>query len=530
MKKVSIIITGRNDDYLENYIFKTSYILNNTLETIFRNKLQKYFEIIFIDWGSSKLLSDTLFIDKNYRKIVKFYHVPNIIANKEIDFKKRINTSKAHNLGIRKSKSEFCLLSHSDQLYPSYVLKNLKNLINGNFVDKKILDRSYIYIPRKYLSFDYFKNYPSNSMIERYFKNVNFSLQKWKNPSFIIGGGWGGILAKKKIFENLEGLKEDYYINENEGQISPDLDFHQKSSLKYDAIDASNFGIFTYRFFDASIENKSSSKIDNRKKYLVKRLPPNHTFKKNPNWGLKKFKIKRKKITNQIKIIEKKQNLKNIFKKINLNNNLKFIAAVSKKYKIFSLDLEILYIFFMIRYFKVYGYLEILITKKNAFQIISNIFSGIDVFKVDLVKNSKSTRTTNDFKILNSLNKDRIGYTKVCSYENISDCIKIIDLTSLEKNSLIINVELDSANISFITQKLIQNKSKISFLIVKKNSKDIKKLTSHFKLLVEKKNFVILINNKIYNKDSKIFFENITKSENVMKMIYSLYININRFR
>ena len=184
----------------------------------------------------------------------------------------------------------------------------------------------------------------------------------------------------------------------------------------------------------------------------------------------------------------------------------------------------------MIRYFKVYGYLEILITKKNAFQIISNIFSGIDVFKVDLVKNSKSTRTTNDFKILNSLNKDRIGYTKVCSYENISDCIKIIDLTSLEKNSLIINVELDSANISFITQKLIQNKSKISFLIVKKNSKDIKKLTSHFKLLVEKKNFVILINNKIYNKDSKIFFENITKSENVMKMIYSLYININRFR
>ena len=40
----------------------------------------------------------------------------------------------------------------------------------------------------------------------------------------------------------------------------------------------------------------------------------------------------------------------------------------------------------MIRYFKVYGYLEILIKKKNVFQIISNIFSGIDVFKVDLVK------------------------------------------------------------------------------------------------------------------------------------------------
>ena len=120
----------------------------------------------------------------------------------------------------------------------------------------------------------------------------------------------GRYFGKKKIFENLEGLKEDYYLSESEGQISPDLDFHQKSSLMYDAIDASNFEFLLIDFFDASIENKSSSKIDNRKKYLVKRLPPNHTFKKNPNWGLKNFKIKRKKITNQIKIIEKKQNLK----------------------------------------------------------------------------------------------------------------------------------------------------------------------------------------------------------------------------
>ena len=96
---------------------------------------------------------------------------------------------------------------------------------------------------------------------------------------------------------------------------------------------------------------------------------------------------------------------------------------------------------------------------------------------------------------------------------------------------MIVNVELDSANISFITQKLIQNKSKISFLIIKKNSKDIKKLTSHFKLLVEKKNFTILISNEIYNKDSKIFFKKILQNQkNVMKMIYSLYININRFR
>ena len=121
----------------------------------------------------------------------------------------------------------------------------------------------------------------------------------------------GAVFWQKKIFENLEGLKEDYYLSESEGQISPDLDFHQKSSLMYDAIDASNFGIFIDFLMQVLAK---VPQIDNRKKYLVKRLPPNHTFKKNPNWGLKNLKLK-KKITNQIKIIEKKQNLKIFLKK-----------------------------------------------------------------------------------------------------------------------------------------------------------------------------------------------------------------------
>ena len=60
----------------------------------------------------------------------------------------------------------------------------------------------------------------------------------------------------------------------------------------YDAIDASNFGIFTYRFFDASIENKSSSKID-RKKYEKIGHPITHS-KKILIGDLGNFKIKRK--------------------------------------------------------------------------------------------------------------------------------------------------------------------------------------------------------------------------------------------
>lgn len=522
MKKLSIIITGRNDDYFEDYIFKTSYVLNNTLETIYKSKLEKYFEIIFVDWGSRKLLSDVLFIEKKYRRSIKFYYVPEDIANKEKDHKTRINTSKAHNVGIRKSNSEFCLLSHSDQIFPSYVLKNLKNFINGNLINKSIFDKSYIYIPRKYLSYDFFKNFPSNIMVERYFKNINFSLHKWKNPSFLVGGGWGGILAKKKIFENLEGLKEDYYISKKQGQISPDLEYHQRSLRKFDSIDASNFGIFTYRFFE---------KNNNREKYLVKRLFPYETrHKKNLDWGLNKKSIKNKIIQNNKKIIQKDLDLKKILKTTSIKNNLKFIAAVSSKNNLHELSLEIVYLFYIIKYFKIYGYLELFDQNDKTFKIISSLFDGIEAYKVRKKKYVKSQKISSDFQTLDSLRNTRIGYTKVCSYNNYKDCMNIFKFTSPEMNSLLIKVDINSKNSSEIIKKLNAMKSKISFILINKNFNISNKFDKNYKLIVDKKNFSFLINKRIYKPSTKLFFNNISKYENKMKLLYTLFINLNRFR
>ena len=79
-------------------------------------------------------------------------------------------------------------------------------------------------------------------MSNRYFQNLNFSLQKWKNPSLLVGGGWGAALVKRKVFEDTEGYNENYYISKTTGQISPDLEYHQRNSPEYDVIDSSNFG------------------------------------------------------------------------------------------------------------------------------------------------------------------------------------------------------------------------------------------------------------------------------------------------
>ena len=51
--KLSIIITGRNDNYYKDFLKKTSFNLNYILKSLHDLKLQKYIDIIFIDWGSN---------------------------------------------------------------------------------------------------------------------------------------------------------------------------------------------------------------------------------------------------------------------------------------------------------------------------------------------------------------------------------------------------------------------------------------------------------------------------------------------
>jgi hypothetical protein len=518
MKKLSIIITGRNDNYLNNYIDQTGRALNYTLKSIYEKKLEKNIELVFIDWGSGKLISDEIFIENKYKKLISFYHVPLKISKKERDYKYRINTSKAHNLGIRLSKSEFCLLSHSDQIYPPYVLSNLISLINGKLTSKKKFIDSYFYIPRKYLSYDYFKNNPSNYMINRYFENLNFSLQEWKNASFVTGGGWGGILAKKKFFEINQGLNEGYYLSKKIGMISPDLDFHQKTSLEYNMIDASNFGIHTYRYFEPN-------KNDNRTKYLVNRLPPKlNNLQDNKAWGLKNINFKKK------KLIRKNDNNSENFlqlgvnEKIDFKKHLKFIISNSSKLRIYDHYNEIVVIYFLVLYFKVFGYLEIFERKDSVFKVISSMYKGLEVYKSNLFNPNSKNEVNYRFNLLKSLNKSRIGLTKINYCTNLTDCMKIFNFTPKEELSVFANIIINKENQFFLINKIIELKNKFSFLLIKKEKEiDVKEIEKYFKVVLLNEDFSVYLNKKLLNKKTSLGINHIFEKKNKIKSIMKFF-------
>ena len=512
-KKLSIIITGRNDNYLLNFLEQTSYVLDSTLSSIFKLNLDKLIDIIFIDWGSERQLHQNLYINNKFKKNIKFYYVPQSITNNELDSERRINTSKAHNLGIRLSASEYSLLSHSDQIYPDYVFINIISLINEKIITKEVLKKSFFYIPRKYLDKNYFEKYPSKYMSDRFFLNLNFSLLKWKNTNYIMGGGYGALLGYTKNLISTEGLNENYYISKEKGNISPDIDFAQKISNNFNYINASNYGIHTFRFH--------SSIYENRVKFLVKRLLPfNRNIIPNENFGLKKNlnEIKNKSLdTNKIK--------KNFFFKKKLKNNYINDLRTIVLRDIFPENLYkqfLLYFFFkIIKNMSILCYFELGNFKDKISYSIGRIFYGLEFIKFFDEKVNINNICLNN--ILYYFNQYRIGYTKISTYINSSEVNSILNFIPKEDNAIFLRLKIDYENFKFV-QRLINRHYNFFSIIVIEDSPVFKISYKKFIKLNIDKNKFLLINKKIYTQEIESYLKPYLKASLLTKIFHYSFI------
>ena len=67
MKKLlSLIINIANDNYYEDLIFRAQKTLDLNLFFLNKIKDKKKVEIIYVDWGSKKKISDLIFVNKNF--------------------------------------------------------------------------------------------------------------------------------------------------------------------------------------------------------------------------------------------------------------------------------------------------------------------------------------------------------------------------------------------------------------------------------------------------------------------------------
>lgn len=121
---LSIITTGRNDDYCGNFVQRLKWQLEKNCETIEKFKL-KNVELVVVDWGSpeTEKLSDVIGLNKTF---LKWIYVPQDITTR---ISETFSNSHAWNVGARQSMGKYLLHTEGDAyLTQNFLLKLIQYL------------------------------------------------------------------------------------------------------------------------------------------------------------------------------------------------------------------------------------------------------------------------------------------------------------------------------------------------------------------------------------------------------------------
>lgn len=149
MKKLSIIITGRDDDYgdhpdkgLYSLSFKPKSFIERMLYSVSKNLeyFKKYFEddfeIIIVDWAP--LNSKYLYQNESLKVLLSDKLVKNVIVESSVVKSKGLNPASfyeyyAKNVGIRNSEGEYILITNPDDYFDQKLVNEVyQNLLLNN--------------------------------------------------------------------------------------------------------------------------------------------------------------------------------------------------------------------------------------------------------------------------------------------------------------------------------------------------------------------------------------------------------------
>ena len=204
MKKLSISMVGRNDDYMPDFIYRMTTTLNFIAESCRIAGVLNQVEVVVVDWKSQVPLSKVVSLSEEAQAIVRFVYV-------EDDGKEEvlIPICTAFNMAMSEGQGEYISLCGCDVLITASSLLNLFALFDG---------KSMIVSPElHYFSCGRF-SIPCEVVDRQY------SVEQWKNwlnlnswfiepqpvaPGFLRGGA-GFLMMHRSILEASRGLNEEY--------------------------------------------------------------------------------------------------------------------------------------------------------------------------------------------------------------------------------------------------------------------------------------------------------------------------------
>lgn len=335
---LSIVTTNKNDNYHENQLQRTKFILNYFTHCLKKIDATNKVEYLLVDWGSDEPLSNYFYNEISMCSSIKFINVPKDETKKcELIY----DYSKAINIGIENSSGNHIMLTGSDAFFPLSVFNNFLSLLEKPKLFG-ITGNEYKLVPRKFLKDDFFVYEKNMEKVDSYFQSLNHSLIPHPIVPLNGGGGAGGNLLKKEQWIQIGGVKDTQIHNRGQDIVN----LHETTKF-CSHIDTANFGAFLLKLprTKYGFRNTQVAKIKNELDYLSFEKKENVINSKNvkivSNLDLpqKKLNFKIKTSTEKQKPISIKETLKTIidcgfltdFSKISLKSqDINFILKIKK--------------------------------------------------------------------------------------------------------------------------------------------------------------------------------------------------------
>lgn len=210
---LSVIITGRNDDYQKGGFLRMAMAIDTYIAQAKKHALDM--ELIIVDWNPPKdrpLLKDAMVLPADISPLtIRFVVVPPPIhAGFNASKKMNVINVAAFNAGIRRARGEFIMATNSDILFSDELM---------HFISSKKLEHSRFYRAFRYdIDRDVLKHssYPdrmefcSNHVVKAFLENVHITHPKGFESHPVLQTDCGGdlILFAKEHWHKIHGYPQ----------------------------------------------------------------------------------------------------------------------------------------------------------------------------------------------------------------------------------------------------------------------------------------------------------------------------------
>lgn len=278
-KILSIVLQGRNDSYMGNFVWRISTNINKQAKNIFLLGYENQAEIVLIDWGSEVPLKSVLTLNNEARSLLKIIEVPPNIANK-YNLDSPYSCVHAINTGIRRSQGEYILFCDGDTYVPLNSMKSIFNLLNEGVLNEYPINKMLLLASRYHIPKSFQKTMPEIEDIDNFIeKNLDNLAHDRINVDNFMGTATAYLMSKDLWFE-CRGFDEKLIYW---GWF--DIDLFHRLKPKYQVIDMENIGVsFFHLEHYTDSKNRSMEKENPRKGNPM--IYPTAFAPNGEDWGL----------------------------------------------------------------------------------------------------------------------------------------------------------------------------------------------------------------------------------------------------